>query len=87
MTVTVDQIRKSKFSLVVALDGDFYRNVYRCDDFPRLVMVRTGPSRRRPGAHERRWIVDGVDCPTLEAVAAALNQPPRKGAAEPVDEP
>lgn len=74
MTVTVEQLRKSRFNAVVFADmaKGGYMQVFQCRDFPRL-MVRIIRETRK---HEERkvFMVDDTEVPDIQAAAAALSE-------------
>jgi hypothetical protein len=75
MTVTIDDLKKACTRGILFLDcGDSYSNHFECVEYPRLKIVNTGPrGRRGKGKHERKYFVDDMECPDLDAVLTMLN--------------
>jgi hypothetical protein len=76
MTVTLDDLKKAKFRQGFHLDGQgFYQNHFSCTDYPRLGVVETGPRGKasKTAKFGRRFFVDGMECPDLDAVLTLLN--------------
>lgn len=76
--VTVDDLRKAMMRLTKSLDGERYTNVYRCNEYPELTRVNSGPNsygvKKRVGRHTVQYFVNGepVDR-SREAIIAAIN--------------
>ena len=81
MTITRDDLKKWKARAILHLDGeDFYSNHYVCNENPRLTYVDTGPAGRTNSKNkrknERKFFVDSIECPNLDAVLTMLNAIP-----------
>jgi hypothetical protein len=73
--ITIEQVRAAKWD-VMFLDGSgFFERRMRCLPYPRLLVVARGPRGNSKERFGRRFWVDGLECPTLEAAVHALNQP------------
>jgi hypothetical protein len=78
MTITRDDLKKWKVRGTLFLDSeDSYSNHYVFDEEPRLTYVDSGPAGQTNSKikikHERKFFVDGIHCPDIDAVLTILN--------------
>lgn len=84
--ITRDDLKKAHTRGTLFLDGEgFYQNHFQCVEYGRLTIVDSGPARRygtkKKGEverkHERKFFVDGMECPDIDAVLTMLNAEPQ----------
>jgi hypothetical protein len=85
MRVTAEALKNATIRPIAFIEGeDFYRQVYRCDQFPELTKIVEGPRKQwSQVARATRWLVGSkpVAWGDWDGIAAEINRQ-RKAAAD-----